>query len=263
MERQLEAAGGDQLSTVVEVVKLAAHMVLRYGGETYRAEETVMRICQAYGYRCDALALPTGVLITISEGTRETRTVISRVTQRSVDLEKIDRVNELSRQLAQGKLTLEEALGALRALYDAPGQKRGYKVLWAAGTAALFATMFRGDLFDFCAALVCGALVELLAGGLPEQVGMAASNLLGGFFTALLALMITSWTGMGHLETIIAGTIMPMLPGLAMTNAIRDAMRGDLVSGVARAGEALLRSVVLAAGAGVAIQLWMALGGLV
>ena len=79
--------------------------------------------------------------------------------------------------------------------------------------------------------------------------------------TALLALVLTAVFSMGDVNRIIISAMMPLLPGLAMTNAIRDAMRGDLVSGVARAGEALIRAIVLAAGAGLSISAWMLIGG--
>ena len=54
---------------------------------------------------------------------------------------------------------------------------------------------------------------------------------------------------------IIIGAIMPLLPGLAITNAIRDTVNGDLVSGVARAAEALLKAVAIAAGVGAVLAL--------
>ena len=63
------------------------------------------------------------------------------------------------------------------------------------------------------------------------------------------------------LKLIIIGAIMPLLPGLAMTNAIRDTMRGDLVSGVARGAEALLVAVALGTGAGLVLKAAMLLRG--
>ena len=49
---------------------------------------------------------------------------------------------------------------------------------------------------------------------------------------------------------------MPILPGLATTNAIRDTIRGDLVSGGARFIEAILCAVMLAAGIGLMLSMW-------
>ena len=59
-------------------------------------------------------------------------------------------------------------------------------------------------------------------------------------------------------QTII-GAIMLLVPGLAITNAIRDTMSGDLLSGVTRASEAFL----VAVGTGAVLSFWMTnIGGL-
>jgi uncharacterized membrane protein YjjP (DUF1212 family) len=65
---------------------------------------------------------------------------------------------------------------------------------------------------------------------------------------------------MVNYNSIIVGCMMPLLPGLAMTNAIRDTIRGDLISGIARATEALLVASSLAAGTGVTIYMAYTMG---
>jgi uncharacterized membrane protein YjjP (DUF1212 family) len=41
---------------------------------------------------------------------------------------------------------------------------------------------------------------------------------------------------------------MPLVPGLAITNAVRDLMGGDLVSGLSKGAEALLTAFAIGAG---------------
>ena len=86
-------------------------------------------------------------------------------------------------------------------------------------------------------------------------------SLIGSALTTAFALLITGLFSMGDTSPIIIGAIMPLLPGLAMTNAIRDTMRGDLVSGVARGAEALLVAVALGTGAGLVLKAAMLLRG--
>lgn len=51
---------------IVGVAKLCAGIILENGGETYRAEETAYRICNAFGFdETDVFATPTGVFITV------------------------------------------------------------------------------------------------------------------------------------------------------------------------------------------------------
>ena len=131
--------------------------------------------------------------------------------------------------------------------------------LIAAASSSMFALMFSGAPFDLAAAGASAFLAQTVVGRLNDEAGLPLISLLGGFLTALMALVTTEVLHMGDVNRIIISGLMPLLPGLAITNAIRDAMRGDLVSGMARAGEALIRAVVLAAGAGLSISAWMLL----
>ena len=46
-----------------------------------------------------------------------------------------------------------------------------------------------------------------------------------------------------------------MVPGLAMTNAVRDTINGDLVSGSSKAIEALLQAVAIAVGVSIVLAI--------
>ncbi len=88
-------------------------------------------------------------------------------------------------------------------------------------------------------------------------------SLLGGFSISCIATASTLLFPEVSLEAVISGAIMPLLPGLAMTNAIRDSMQGDLISGLVRGTEAIIIAIGLAVGAGFYLKLWLLGGGLV
>ena len=54
-------------------------------------------------------------------------------------------------------------------------------------------------------------------------------------------------------DKIIIGTLMILVPGLALTNCIRDILAGDLMSGVAKIAEVFLIGVFIALGAAIAV----------
>ena len=54
---------------------------------------------------------------------------------------------------------------------------------------------------------------------------------------------------------------MLLVPGLAITNAIRDTVAGDFLSGLSRAAEAFLIAVAIAVGTGAVISIWLSVGG--
>lgn len=79
----------------------------------------------------------------------------------------------------------------------------------------------------------------------------------------MVAILCREIFNMGNINIIIIGAMMPILPGLAFTNAIRDTMNGDLVSGVAKTGEVFQISVSIAFGVGTVLSVYSMLGGII
>lgn len=243
---------------VVRIARLCAQVILENGGETYRAEETVDRICGAFGYEADVFATPTGVFITVSKDGAGTSTTIRRIRRRRANLQSVETVNSVSRSLTAGKISAEDALGTLHALSEQKAESNALFIVSAGLASAFSALLFKGSAYDFIAAALCGMLVQLVSG----YIKMAdffnfAVSVLGGLLIGAWSVAFVKITGVGDLQKIITGAIMPLLPGIPMTNAIRDTMRGDLLSGVARGAEALLIAVSLAFGAGVALKIYL------
>jgi len=118
-------------------------------------------------------------------------------------------------------------------------------------TAAGFAVMFGGGWIDILVGGVCAALTQLVPRILPRSessTGMTGT-LLSGLVCAFLPLVFHAVTGLGVTEAIIASAIMPLVPGLSMTNAVQDILRGDMVSGVAHCARAVMVAAMVAGGA--------------
>jgi uncharacterized membrane protein YjjP (DUF1212 family) len=86
-------------------------------------------------------------------------------------------------------------------------------------------------------------------------------NIAGGSFAALVALAAVSAGAASHLDTVIIGAIMLLVPGVMIVNAIRDTIAGDLVAGVARGAEAFISAAGISIGVGVMLKLWDLAGG--
>ena len=248
--------------TTLDAVCLASRIILESGGETYRAEETVERMCRGLGIaEADVLALPTGLMLTLTTPEHGTLTRIVRVRDRSTDLTRIDQCNSISRRVAAGEMTGEEALQALQRIHAPRKEKRWLLIGASALSAGCFTVMLGGGWMDFLVSFVCGALVQSVLPPLAKgRVPMQISSMIAGALTTLTALLGTLALSQVHVEPVISGAIMPLLPGLATTNAIRDTIRGDLVSGGARIMEAVLSAVMLAAGIGLMLSMWGGIG---
>ncbi|MBR5704890.1 MAG: threonine/serine exporter family protein [Deltaproteobacteria bacterium] len=248
----------DTLSTTLDAVCLASQTILESGGETYRAEETVERMCQGLGIpKVDVLALPTGLMLTVTLDDDSALSRIVRVHDRSTDLGRMDQCNDISRKVASGHMSAEEALKALRAIRRSTPQRRRLLVGASALSAASFTVMLGGSGPDFIVSFFCGALVQLVLPPLQKlRVPVLISSMIAGALTTLMALVSASLLPGVNVEPVMSGAIMPLLPGLAVTNAMRDTIRGDLVSGGARTIEAILSVMMLAAGIGLVLSMW-------
>ena len=252
----------EKILTALDAVCLASQMILESGGETYRAEETVERMCQGLGIpHVDVLALPTGLMLTVTLPDDSALTRIVRVHNRTIDLGRIDQCNAVSRQVAAGKLSAEEALRQLQQIHQARKDHRFLLIGASALSAAGFTVMLGGSFMDFIVSFFCGALVQFLLPPLARlRVPTLISSMIAGALTTLMALVGTLVIPLVHVEPVISGAIMPLLPGLATTNAFRDTIKGDLVSGGARVIEAMLCCVMLAAGIGLMLSMWGGIG---
>lgn len=250
---------------VLDAARLAGCLILENGGETFRAEETVLRICIAGGYaESEVIAIPTGIFITLVDGDISYKTRVKRIQTRWVDLYRIDKTNTISRALAAGELNFEDALGQLRELREHHYGRFDIlkRCLYSSIATGLFSLVSGGNLFDFLVAMFCGAAVQLLSASFSRMnIFPFIISLIGSMLIAGVTVTTVNLTHMGNIDKIIVGAIIPLLPGLAMTNAIRDTIMGDLISGSARFTEALLSAVGIAGGVGMVFGLYVGFGG--
>ena len=248
-----------------ETLELAGRIIMENGGETYRVEETITRMGRALGLdHVESFAVPSGVFISYRRD-GQSESAIIRVRRKGTNLSRIDRVNHVSRCVESGKMDVEAALTQLRAIEHSAPQLGAVPVAALAGVSSgAFAVMFGGSAVDCVVALVVAAAVHLLGGWLEKyRITGFMQTMIGGFFTALLPMLFHSLTAMGSTFAMIAGALMPLVPGVAMTNAVQDTLRGDLLAGVAHCAQAILTATLMAVGALLGIGLFRLLGGVV
>ena len=248
----------DQYGQAVEAVALAAKMTLENGGEAYRAEQTVERMAQGFGFkRIEVIAFPTGVTMTLLTESGACVTRIVRVSHRSIDLKKLDACNAISRMAAAGLINSEEAYSRLQEEDGKPPYRFMIRLLACALSSGFFAVMLSGGAVEFLVSFLCGLGIQILLSLLERWKAPGILNgMVLALFTAVVALTAHRLYAPLAVGPVISGAIMPILPGLAMTNAIRDTIRGDLVSGGARCAEAVLCALTLGAGIGIVISMF-------
>ena len=252
------------MNEILQVAMLAGQMILENGGETYRVEETIWRICKIYGAeQAESFATPTGIMASICHGGK-IYSLTRRVSKRTVDLNKIDKVNDLSRSIASKNLSVDDFKNELNKINKVEAYPQMLIIIFSAFGAGSFSVLFGGTFKDVFAAFLIGLVIKTLTIKWSE-IGINAFfiNSICSGITALLAIILFKLGIASQLNQTIIGAIMLLVPGLAITNAIRDTMSGDLLSGVIRASEAILVAIAIAVGTGAVLSFWMTnIGGL-
>ena len=243
---------------------LAGRLIMENGGETYRVEETITRMGHAFGFaEVECFAVPSGIFISYRKHDGSIETAVKRVSRRGIDLTRVDAVNAVSRRMEAEHLSCEEVMALLRVIETRPPKITRLGLTAAVAMSSFgWAAMFGGGIMDCVVAFVVALLGQGLAFAL-DRAGMRSfvSTLLGSFLGTILPMLFHLATGMLVVDATVAACLMPMLPGLAMTNAVQDTLRGDMVSGISSATSALLTASMIAGGALVGTALFRLLTG--
>lgn len=226
------------------------YSILRHGAETYRVEESIRRICCAYGYRdADVFVIPSSIVVTIEDGRGGFLTKTRRITSRNTDLDKVDKLNDLSRRICKQCPDYFEAMEELNRIEQEPNRSFGVQLLGYGMVSAFFTLFYGGSFVDSCTAFVIGALLRVLLKQL-EKLGSSAvfTNIMGGGFTALMCSLTFALGISQSVDKMTIGILMNLVPGIALTNAMREFIASDLISGMIKLLEALLTAVSIAIG---------------
>ena len=225
-------------------------LLLDCGAEISRVEETLMRMGRAYGARhVDAFAITSIITLTMEfddeDAITETRRIYSSA---GTDFYRLEKLNDLSRSCCAAPIPVAELRAKLE--HVAEGKKPESVILWGSILAAGgFAVFFGGTIWDGLTAAAFALLICFLQKQLGHtQISTTGSNLFISFLSGLGVGLLCRLVPMLHMDMILIGDIMLLIPGIAMTNSIRNMLGGNTISGAVRLLESLIWAVALAGG---------------
>ena len=237
-------------------VKIAKSM-LSYGAEVYRVEDTVNRIYKSFDNIKAANSLVTYNFVIVSFTYNDnTYTAMRRVILGDRDLEKIALLNDISRKMVMGGCTLDYAFKKMREI-KAKSRYSSYIVIHALMMSApFFAIMFGGtfkdSLFAFFIMAIEAMFLILTA---KYKLTSFVSNFLGAFISTILVMVLNKFFFIHNPFSIIIVSLMPLVPGVQVTNAVRDFMAGDYLSGMIGIQAAIFVSTAIALGVVMGLKL--------
>ena len=223
------------------------------GAEVARVEDTLRRLCMAYGAESvDVFTITSSVIVTADFGERGCITQTRRISGLKFNLSAFEALNGLSRRACSERMEPVKLREELNHIGSLPKYSYGQNCgIWAL-IASSFSLFFGGNLFDaFLSGFIAVVLfaVQNFLGRLRvnSYFSTVLCSLVGGFLSNLAYVIYLGKVEI-HPSMINIGIIMLLIPGIALTNAIRDMFSGDTISGLLRFIEALVLSVAIAWG---------------
>lgn len=237
---------------VLDLTYEAGAILLENGAEISRVEETMHRIADHFGVEDESFfVLSNGIMMT-GKGFARTKFIPIK----GASLDKVVAVNQLSREVAEGRWTLEEVGEKLKEIRAMKPKRAWEQILASAVGSAAFCILFGGGFADCLASFVAGFLlwVFVLFVG-TRHLSRIVNTVTGGLLSSLVCFGLYR-IGLGsHLSNMIIGTIIPLIPGIAFTNGIRDMANEDFIAGTTRLLDAMLSFFCIALGVALAFML--------
>ncbi len=242
---------------LLHLVIMLGSTLLENGAETYRVEESILRIFQGHDMaQVDVFVIPSMLIVTIRpEGSEKIYTQQKRIRARGTDLTKISEANDLCRFYCTHDMTLDELENRIETIRHGTVYHQFTQYIGHILAGSGFSLFFGGSLIDaFCAIFSC-IMVKFIF----DQMGKLETNT---FFTNILAsATLTAWAGLmsvsplhANMDTTIIGPMMLLVPGMALTTCMRDIIAGDYISSLVKLLEVVMIGLGVALGAFISIS---------
>lgn len=239
-------------SRIIETSLLAGKIMLENGAETSRVEDTMERIIthslgKAKGENTYTYITVNGIFVKLDAE----NTSFVRIDTRDHNLDKITRVNQLSRSYVANDISLNEMYAKLQSIQqDTATFPLWFQFLCTALLSGSVMFILGGSLIDFPYAMVAGFVCFLIYLLVRKSIQTPfVPEFTASFIGGMIAYCTAIWFG-SNLDYVMIGTIAPLAPGIAITNAIRDIMAKHYISGLVRGLEA--SAIAVAIGTGIA-----------
>lgn len=236
-------------SLLDSVMELGEKMLIS-GGEVHRVEESIKRILSAYGAkRTDVFIITSSMVVTVHSDSKNIFTQTRRIIETVTDFEKLHRLNELSQYICKYKPNSDEIKIRLNEIDNEKTYPLWLEFICYAVIAGAFTMFFGGSMIEAVVSLIVGALVRLIILMCDKTVkNKVFIKFISAFFATALAYLALRFTVILTVDKVIIGNIMTLIPGIGLTNALRDLLVGDSIAGLLRTIEACIAALAIAAG---------------
>lgn len=247
----------EELRDVIDLALWSGQLLLQYGAEAQRVEETVHRLGTALGCNwLDVVVSPNGLFISTISG-EEFRTKVRRVVSLGVDMTIVSAVNRLTRRVVEGELDRVQVRSELKRIVGTPPHYPRWLVVLMVGLAcAAFSRLMGSDWAVFGITFLAAGTGMAVRQQLSRHhfnplVIVIATALVAG---SLAALFVRYGAGDSR-QIALAASVLLLVPGVPLINAAEDLIQGHILIGLARGMNGALISLSIALGLWLAMRL--------
>lgn len=244
----------EALRDVMRLSLWAGQMLLQYGADTNRVEQTIHRLGTGLGADwMDILVTPDAIVATTINN-YEFRTKVRRAPSRGVDMTVIAEISELSYQVQNGKMDRFGVGEKLMAIDERPHYNRWTVVLAVGLACAAFNRLFGGDVATFAVTFFASSAAMVARQWLHS---VELNTVLNWVITAFVAGIVASLAELLSLSplssTALAASVLLLVPGVPLINGSEDFLNGHITNGLARSVWGAILSLAIAMGLSLAI----------
>ncbi len=236
--------------------------MIKCGAEINRVEETIMRVGYAYGMKStEVFSVVSMMMATVTDESGSTHTQTRRIYTYSVNFDKLEKLNALSRKICAEKPDTEEARRELEKIMVPSKIFNPVVLLGYTLASAGFALYFGGTVLDALASVPIAIVIYLLNSFIKVRgASKIVFTVLTSTISGTLALLFVHIGFGNNADMIMIGNIMLLIPGMMMINSVREMLCGDLMSGMLRLLEAIIFALAIAGGFAIPIYFLGLLG---
>lgn len=228
-------------NTRVAFVTSLARRLHQYGTSASRLEDAIGNAAQRLGMRAEVWSSPTAIILSFADlaqgedGVAQVTQVI-RLAPGDVNLARLCEVDAIADGVIDGRIGIEEGAHQLHAL-SAPltrAQQRG--MIFGYGlSAAGFAAIMRTSWADIVVACMVGLLTGAVVLTTSRRPRLApATEAISAVVATLLIVLVSTWVWPLDVNLVVLTAVIVLVPGMALTTAVRELSTQHLASGVSR-----------------------------
>lgn len=247
---------------VLELAMEMGQILLQSGAEVFRTEDTMRRVCMHFEIEnCNFFVTSNGIMSSINAMERPVAKV-RYIPVRGTQFDRIVAVNQLSREIVAGNCNdIDEIERRVQEIKKMPLVPNRLCYFASAMAAASFCILFGGGFSDTVTAFVAGYILYIFLLHPGRHMSRIVANICSGAIITILCLLSYRFGFGQNLNHMLSGAILPLVPGVAFTNGIRDIAGGDHLSGTVRLLDAFWTFLCIAIGVGIVFTLYQRITG--